>query len=236
MATMRRPRGSQFDLFDMHTVQGILDEYNLGNATSLETLIIDDGIIVNLMDRSETSKKVVVRCGTSGYFLKQVPWYCDNAQQLNFALEFERFLNYLGFLTPKPIETKKGVLFSEYGNAKFVLYELMHGTLYSYKETESKSAAETLASLHMLSRKWQIPENAPQSSLLQIINEHLVLAEQLAVERNEYTLNKNQFKNLSNISVTEFSTLSGEIIPVHGDYIPWNLGYKENKVGSCDRQ
>ena len=232
MSTIRRPKGSQFDLFDMHIVQDILSHYDLGEALGLKTLIIDGGIVVNLMERSDTSKKVVVRCESGNYFLKQVPWYCNNIQQLGFSLEFENHLFNSGFSTPRPVRAKSELLYSEYQKTKFILFELMPGSLFSYKKIECIKSAEALAELHKISEKWKFPETAPRSSLLQIVDEHITLAKQLATERNEYASNQELFNVLSSVSIDTFNIKCHKHIPVHGDYIPWNIGYQHGVVSS----
>ena len=220
--TMLKPRDVEFDLLDRATVEAVVSQYDVGELLRIDSLVIYGDNVLNLLERSQTSRKMALSCDRGRYFLKQVPWYCESRAQRRFSAGLAEYLSSAGIPAPRVLLTTRGEQYAQVDGAWYTLHELLMGETYSFKSGQNLAAAETLAYFHAASAGF-IPEpDAPTMSLQAVVASHVELAMRVGSERGD---DVSPLAAACSHSLLSVSTSALPRVPVHGDYIPWNLAF-----------
>lgn len=225
MSLIKRPKSSQFDLIQVDECKRILSQYDLGTLVRIGSLIVADNNIVNLLERSETSRKFSVYTTKGIFFLKQVPWYCNEIEKIQFSTSYSNFLNMKGLPVPYIFSTKRGANYADTDFGRYTIAELKTGAMFCGDSSEIRSSAEQLALMHKVSEGEVSDFVGERNSPTKVLDEHLNLASKIASERQE---DGRIFDSLKQSS--HFTSLCLKEYCVHGDFIPWNLAYSGGKV------
>ena len=222
MSVQRRPKGSYFDLLTVDGCSRVFSAYDLGDVLAIESLIVENSVIVNLLERSETSRKTVVRTTTGSYFLKQVPWYCAEPALVESSASFASACAAEGLPVPVVHRTRDGALFAEHDGGLFTVSDLAVGMVYSGSAREVAASANVLARMHQVGASCDLPAERPTTTTRWIAEEHIELARRISKERGESTP---VFDALCGMLDTVECPSALQQYPVHGDFIPWNIAY-----------
>ena len=88
MPLQRKPVERQFDSLSQQALQDVVGSFGMGALIAAHTLVVEGDRLLLLSDKSETSRKYVVDTDAGRYFLKEVPWYCDDQQHRDFSRFF----------------------------------------------------------------------------------------------------------------------------------------------------
>ena len=152
MSVKRRPKNSYFDLLTTADCARVLSAYDLGEVVAIESLIVSSDAIVNLLERSETSRKTVVRTTCGSFFLKQIPWYCAQQELVTFSATLANTCSKNGLPVPAVHRTRNGELYTEYDDCLFTVSDLVVGAQYDGTQKLTRSSASVLAQMHNLGR------------------------------------------------------------------------------------
>ena len=227
MGLKKRPKSSQFDLIEITECEKIIDQYSIGEIVRIESLIVSDENIVNLLERSETSRKFSVVTTKGRFFLKQIPWYCDSAEKILYSAGLVNYLHCASLAVPKIFKTNNGMIFAETETGKYTVSELRTGALYNYSFEEIESSAKFLARMHKETRDWAEKLTGEYNSPEKVFSEHIELAKNIANERCE---NVKIIEKIEKEFINHIYSPDMELFAVHGDYIPWNIGYRNQSV------
>src|SRR5215469_14507777 len=106
MPVKQKPISPSFFNFDEGVIQIIADAYDLKEIDTVCPILLDGNQVSLLEVRSETSRKIVLETVDKSFFLKQVPWYCDDEELLSFSHQFQKELFTLGLPVARIIPTK----------------------------------------------------------------------------------------------------------------------------------
>lgn len=228
MSLKRKPRNLAFDLFDNNCVNSILDLYSIGKVKKISNIIFEGNAITLLNEKSQTSKKNVIETETGFYFIKQIPWYCDDERQIKFSHRLIEHLRYKNIPIPRLIYGKDGRSFYSINNCKFEIREFVSGELYQYSFEQIKGAGKILACLHKATTEFLIEPTDPQATLADVINEHINLIRDIHNISNKTSLFLDQIHDFFETYISPIFV--EKKFPVHGDFIPWNMGFKKGEV------
>ncbi len=225
MSVQRRPKGSYFDLLTVDGCSRVFSAYDLGDVLAIESLIVENNVIVNLLERSETSRKTVVRTAAGSYFLKQIPWYCAEPALVEFSASFANACAQEGLPVPMVHRTRAGALFAEYDGGLFTVSDLAVGMLYNESLQQVVASGDLLARMHRVGASCDLPAKGPITTTRGIAEEHIELARRISKERCEST---SVFDALCEMLDAVDCPHALQQYPVHGDFIPWNIAYNSD--------
>jgi Ser/Thr protein kinase RdoA (MazF antagonist) len=225
MVLRRKPVERQFDVLPRSVLAEAIGEYDVGELEHARTLVVEGDRVIILSDKSETSRKYVIDTSRGTYFLKEVPWYCDDPGHRNFSRRLMNHLADAGLPVPRTLRTRAGTWHATVGDSSFVLLEYLPGSPYRHRGDQARSASATLAALHLAAADLDVGDDAPRESLCSIVSEHFDLAGRL------WSIPPGRQAQFDELRVSALSWIGadqeGDDPPtaVHGDYIPWNLGF-----------
>lgn len=223
MVLKKKPVSRQYDSISREILRDAVLQFDVGELHAAHTLVIEGDRVVILSEKSETSRKYVIDTSTGRYFLKEVPWYCDEAPYRDFSRRLMNHLAAANLPVPRVIRAGDGNWSVPVADSNFVLLEYRPGAPYRRTDQHVVAAAEVLARLHRESAKLQVPDDAPREDTASIVNEHFELAHRLRPARSGAG---RIFQALRELAGSTLSAVSRtQVIPVHGDYIPWNLAF-----------
>ena len=222
----KKPRDQCFDLIDEEVIDSALVAYDLRGYRGSRTIIVDGERLKLLSERSETSRKVIIDCGTYGLsFLKQIPWYCDTSDTVRFHHRLTRYLITAGIPVPRIKRTQDDRTWLEAHGGRFVLMEYIDGVPFDGSVGHCATAAHTLSALHRHGESFSIVDSDPRTSLAAIVLSHVMLARKLKSCSIEIL---DEIESFAHRWFSIEEPLS--VIPVHGDFIPWNLAFGKDSV------
>lgn len=225
MNVQRRPKDSHFDLLTVADCAQVFSDYELGDVLSIESLIVANGYIVNLLERSETSRKSAVYTTEGAYFLKQVPWYCARSGLVGFSSTFSNACSKAGIPAPRVYDTRRHKPCTEHRGCLFTVSDLVVGGLYRGEDRQILSSGSVLARMHSLGRSFDQNIWGPQADTMTIVEDHIELASRIA---NEHGLRSDVFEALGKMRDSLAQPHYLRKYPVHGDFIPWNLAFGDD--------
>jgi len=234
MSVMRKPPRPDYFNFDKALVARLADEFRLGDDIAFRPILLD-GAACSLIDvRSATSRKMVLRAGGADLFLKQIPWYCDDAQHIRFTQTFQDAAGAAGLPVPHLLRTQDGHGWLEIADAKYTMTRYVPGHRFAYRKAQAIAAAAELARLHRIGptveTHRQYAGSAHAGDAFRDAAEHVELAREIARERaDDQALAA--LEGLEQCATTAREAAAGwESLPggfVHGDFAPWNLVFAE---------
>jgi Ser/Thr protein kinase RdoA (MazF antagonist) len=229
MPVKKKPISSSFFNFDERIIQIITNEYELEEIDSFCPILLDGNLASLLEVRSETSKKIVLETINESFFLKQVPWYCDDATLLSFSHRFQKELLVQSLPVARILQTKAQDTWVTIQGYKFVLFEYIQGQCYQGNPHQLRSSVQTLAQLHKFAQTYDIEEkNYLAEDLFDLAQAHINLAKDLLLE-DAYPLLDQLQESLEKARRCALQAGWHDLlrIAVHGDYNPWNLLFNE---------
>lgn len=224
MVLKRKPRERQYDSLPEDVLRSAIDKFGIGQLKAARTLVVEGDRVVILNQKTETSRKYVIDTTAGRYFLKEVPWYCDDVAHRTFS---RRIMNHLAteLPVPKVLQTAAGGWEVLIDGSTFVLLEYRSGSPYDRSQGRMASSATTLAHMHEIGRRLPVDHFAPRENLTSIVTQHLDLASEVRPPRTK--LGQAAFAALKDRAGAEMTQVPRESapIPVHGDFIPWNLAF-----------
>lgn len=238
MPASRRPSIDYYDL-DGDVLSIVLNEYGIVDDVSILPILVD-GESGSLLDvRSETSRKVVLEVRGVRFFLKQIPWYCDDEARLNWSCHLQTALCQCGLPVPRIIQNRSGNSWVEIRNKKFVLFEYCEGRRYGGTPSDRAAAGRMLAQMHRVS--FTPAQTSWAEDVFELAIAHIDLLEQCLVPRNgtpdaEFADAHHHFRTYalgafrSRVRTAREACVragwdSLATICAHGDYSPWNVLY-----------
>jgi Ser/Thr protein kinase RdoA (MazF antagonist) len=217
----RKPPGRTFDSFASETFEEIVAGYGLGAVTAVHTVVVEGDQVVLLGEKSETSRKYLIETSGGRHFLKEVPWYCDEPDRIEFSADFGNRLAEAGLPVPMARRGSRGAAYVSAAGSRFVLYDYRPGRLFDGSVIQKASAARGLARLHATAAGLVPRGTAPAESVRGVVRDHLRLATET---RPEQAGPATGFGRLGSVLL---DVLPDEVddSPVHGDFIPWNTAY-----------
>lgn len=208
------PRLEGFN-FDESLLARIAAVYGFHRIDSLRPLLLD-GDHVTLIDvRSETARKMPFVAGGARWFLKEVPWYCDDTT-LAFSHAWQSALDCAGLPVAPPRATIDGNTWVRVDGVRLVVMPQVEGRRWSGDPAEACAAAATLARLHLVSP----PVGGHAGDPFSAAEAHVDLALQQGVVDETGAA---RFRKALTCWRGACDTAALRAGGVHGDYSPWNL-------------
>ncbi len=228
MPLKSKPIELEFDLFDETLLNTVVANYDVGNLLEANSVVLEGDRIVILGEKTQTSRKMAVETSKGRYFLKQIPWYCDDLQSVAFSHKLTIHLAQAGLPVPRLLTSSSGTTWIEIKGSKFTLTEYIAGNSYQGKTAENQTIAQTLAKIHLAGSQCNFDVQSPHESLPQIVASHINLA------RQQPTCTPGVSRILDTLEAYCQQSLiipeSLPLFPVHGDFIPWNIAFHNNEV------
>ncbi|NUP41199.1 MAG: phosphotransferase [Streptomyces sp.] len=218
----RKPPGRQFDAFPPEVFDAIADRYGLGGIRAVQSVVVEGDRIVLLGEKSETSRKYLIETPAGRYFLKEVPWYCDEPGKIEFAVALGNHLADGGHPLARALRCADGAAYASVAGSSFVLFEYRPGRLFDGSQAHRAAAGRGLARMHDgMARFSARPAAADSESVRTVVDQHLRLAAQV---RPAQAGAGTGFDALGRDLLAQLPDEVGDH-PVHGDFIPWNVAY-----------
>lgn len=221
----------------------ICSHYNFYNWQIVPFISMNNEVI-DFIRKTETSRKLILKVNDKVFFLKEIPWYCSKKDFVEYELNFQNFLNLNSLPVPKIIQNKNKKFFTSlnYGKGEkfYFLQNFVFGDSFSNKKTEVKNSAIFLAKFHKISKDFDISKYSKfEESISDLASDMLSLSKNTLnekISKTEFKEDFNQFQKLSKKILAE-SKIKLEAQdyfkykqPVHGDFNPSNLIFKNSKV------
>lgn len=216
----RKPPGRHFDALQLTGFEHILRHYQLGDLISVNTVVIEGDRVILLGEKSETSRKYVLETSTGWFFLKEVPWYCDQAEHIEFSVGLGNYLAGRGLPVALALRCADGAPYVSAGGSRYILFEYRPGRLYDGSDRHRTVTGQALGRMHRLVMGYIPSGQAAVESIQDVVREHLALA----AEVRPGQAGDRDFEALGNDLLSQ---LPDEMLAftVHGDFIPWNVAY-----------
>lgn len=207
-------------------LDAILEAYGLGSRYAAHHVLFEQPAPVALGARTRTARKIFIDTPAGAFFLKQIPWYCDEPSLNRFRQDWTEQLHAAGVLVPKPMRTCSGQAWAEVDDARFTITGAIVGSAWAGGEVPLEAAMRLLASLHAV--KPQRPELATNEDYFDLVADHIALAQDLLEESGaDPSLRlKAAFAPLLARARDQALAAGWNDLPrtgIHGDFSPWNI-------------
>lgn len=217
----------QFDSLSQQALQDVVGSFGMGALIAAHTLVVEGDRLVLLSDKSETSRKYVVDTDAGRYFLKEVPWYCDDQQHRDFSRRVMNFCADRHLPVPRVLPSSDGGWSVQLGDSHFVLLEYKPGAPYG-GGADAHGAGVALGRLHSVTQHMPLEADVPREDLQTITAAHFSLAIEVRPPSVELEARFAEARAYACDLVSGVGVSSLEL-PIHGDYIPWNLGFDAHR-------
>jgi Ser/Thr protein kinase RdoA (MazF antagonist) len=220
-------------------VDAILESYGLGSRYSAHHVLFERPAPVALSERTRTARKIFIDTPAGAFFLKQIPWYCDEPSLNQFRQEWTEQLHAAGVLVPMPLRTCRGQAWADIDGARFTMTGAIIGSAWTEGEVQLAAAMRLLASIHAV--RPQNPELATNEDYFDLVADHIALAQDLLEESGA-----DPGHGLSAAFGPRLAQARGEALAagwsdlpktgIHGDFSPWNIVLSEDggQALACD--
>ncbi|MEV6823602.1 phosphotransferase [Amycolatopsis sp. NPDC051102] len=237
MPVREKPVFKDFLNLDDRVLGLVADRYGLAGVDCFLPILLDGDRCTLLDVRSETSKKAVLEAGDRKYFLKQIPWYCDDPARIAMSTRLQEGLRRSGLPVPRLVPTVDGDLWTSFRGESFVLFDYVRGLRYRGERAQRRAAAQVLARLH---RCRAAVDAVSSEDVFTLAADHVTLLRKVVPEAASV------FEELlTPLERRARNAGFGELpaTAVHGDFNPWNLlfaaGHRVTAVvdfDNCDVQ
>lgn len=213
-------------------------------AYGLETLLVLpflslNGEIIDLRRRTETARKVLLNTERGVCFLKELPWYCSSPEFAAFQTHLLVELADRGAAVARPLATTRGDLFfhDPLTGAILLLQPYLEGRSWTRTPAEAREAGNALALLHSLASRVR---PLPFVGMRDVFGSaHALVALLLdnwtgpqGAKDDIATLARLSLATVEHCRATAYAVGYGTaVIPVHGDYNPFNLIFETTSDG-----
>lgn len=211
----RRPRSHALQYLRDEVLDDIAASFGLGTVRSARLAVGTAGDAFALADRGATAAKVVLRCEHRTAFVKRVPWYVSDAG-LELGLGLAEVARRNGVPVPEVLRSTAGLRFCTVGSERFVVSEFLPAGSYDGSDGALQAVARTLGGLHRAARTLPLAGTVtcnPRST----VEQHLELLEDVESVPMPAALR--------DVLPLLPARCSESLVVVHGDFIPWNLGF-----------
>lgn len=233
MPVSRKPVDIQFFNFDDGALSSIASEFGITEVDSFCPILLDGEFCSLLEVRSETSRKMVIEVGDRKYFLKQIPWYCDDEVHVAFSHSVQTQLNGLGIPAPKLLSTVSGRSWAPYRGIKFCVFEFAPGNRYSGTEIEIRAMATCLAAIHTANISTPPLES---EGVFALAKKHVSLLRDVVPETTIVGgIAEDWDARIDRLQQVALQNGAQELrmIAVHGDANPWNFLFDASRSVSA---
>lgn len=226
MPVKRRPSGYHDHPLTDEEIANVLEAFGSSSSFSAHHVLFEHPHPVMLNDRTKTARKIFVDTPSDAYFLKQVPWYCDEPSLNEFRHGWIETLYAAGVLVPPPLRTLAGAPCAELGERRYTLARSVVGSAWTNGKAQIDTAMRLLASLHAVP-----PQNdhlATNEDYFDLVADHITLAQDLLREKGvdiSGTLTATFQPRLddANRRAHDAGWTTLPRAGIHGDFSPWNL-------------
>jgi Ser/Thr protein kinase RdoA (MazF antagonist) len=225
MPVKRRPGGHTKPISQTE-LNAVIDGYSLGDRYAAHHVLFEFPAPVDLNERTKTARKIFVDTPAGPWFIKQIPWYCDEPALNRFRQAWLEDLHRAGVAVPLPLLAKDGYGWVEVDDARYTATRSILGGAWSGGEQQLSAAMRLLASLHAVQPRH--PELATQEDYFDLVADHFALAQELLLERGV-----DPSQHLTAAFAPRLATLreaahvaGWHTLPktgIHGDFSPWNI-------------
>lgn len=232
MPIKQKPIDTRFFNFDEGTLERVSHEYGIPTL-DLFFPILTDGHTCSLLEtRSATSRKIILGSskdlGTK-FFLKQIPWYCDDHDSVANSHAIQNHLHDRGCPVAAIYKTSEGGSWLEFGREKYVLFEYVHGNRYSSTLPDIQRAAISLGMIHSAGVPKDVSKN--HETIEGLAREHIALLGNNGGTQEEMRiLHDVTSRALSGLKDGSYSNCP--LAVSHGDFSPWNLIFDSRKAAA----
>jgi Ser/Thr protein kinase RdoA (MazF antagonist) len=217
----RKPVARQFDTLPPEVFDTVATQLALGPVRGVHTMVVEGDRVVLLGEKSETSRKFVLETATGRYFLKEIPWYCDDPASIAFSAALGDHLADCGLPVPRAVRRPDDRPYLELSGSRFVLFEYRPGRLFDGSAAARREAGRCLGRMHTAMRGFRPDQSPAHESVRAVVEQHLRLAASVCPEQAGPGT---PLADLVGRVCGELSDDTGDQ-PVHGDFIPWNLAH-----------
>jgi Ser/Thr protein kinase RdoA (MazF antagonist) len=238
MPVKRRPPGYHQPI-RAGDIASILQSYGLGSRFAAHHVLFEQPAPVALGERTKTARKIFVDTPEGAFFLKQIPWYCDEPSLNRFRQDWTEQLHAEGVLVPMPMRTTRGLAWADADGARFTITRAIVGSAWVQGDVQLAAAMRLLASLHGV--KPRSPELATNEDYFDLVADHIALAQDLLEEAGTdpgRTLATAFSPRLERVRA-EALAAGWDDLPkcgIHGDFSPWNIVLSDDgrQALACD--
>lgn len=217
----RKPVSRQYETFGGDDFRTVLEGFRVGSFRSAHTLVVEGDRLILLNEKSETSRKFVVETENGNrYFLKEVPWYCDDDAHIAFVVSIAADTVTAGLPVPTPVLTIGAQPAVTHQGSKFTLSEYRPGYLWTGAPAQIEAAATWLARFHQFGRSRLRDAAGAQTTTRDVLQQHHSLAEDRWPGYGESDVGRTVLELVGRLPLTEAGHLA------HGDFIPWNIAFE----------
>jgi len=238
MPIKSKPQDVHFGLIPDKLIEMILLQYGI-KAWSILPFFSLNKTVMDLNQRTDTSRKVLLRINRKVYFLKEFPWYCSKKSFIKTELDFMDFLHRHNFPVPHIVRTTKGNLFSTIKGKYYALFKFVDGKSWSKSKLEAYNAGMFLGNMHKLSLLYLKSHKNRMNEIGGHVFDHAKKFLNLANNYFKISFTKTKiFKEYLNFSYKLLlkSRLSAAKkgyfslkLPIHGDFNPFNMVFSKDK-------
>lgn len=227
----QKPVRTKFFNFNSALLERVRIEFDIDSPVALRPILLD-GPTATLMEvRSKTSRKAVIATSATQYFLKEVPWYCDTPEFLEFSHAFQKQLREAGAPIPEICETRGHGTWLDYDDRRLTLTRFVKGRRYNFTPLDAEAAGKALFAVHDLQDESKLPMYHGDH-FMDLARDHISL---VPLERPDVNANLSPTVIPALQSITEDfgRVLTGggflelKTFVVHGDFNPWNISYTD---------
>ncbi|HEX6343760.1 phosphotransferase [Umezawaea sp.] len=225
MPVREKPTFKDFLNLDDRVLGLVVDRYALPEADCFLPILLDGDRCTLLDVRSDTSKKAVLEAGDRRYFLKQVPWYCDDPRQISASTRIQEALRLAGVPVARLVPTRDGDLWTSFGDEHFVLFDHVSGLRYRAHPEQVRSAALVLARLHTAA---VTDADAPRETVFTLAADHIALLRKVVPDAADAAAVLEELLAPVERQAAAAGFAALPTTAVHGDFNPWNLLFTED--------
>jgi Ser/Thr protein kinase RdoA (MazF antagonist) len=229
-AATAKPIDMSIGVFSDDQLIRVQQAYGLDSVLVLPFFALNETII-DLRRRTETARKVFIETDRGVFFLKELPWYCASADFADFQTGLLAQLSGLGSPVLMPSVTTSGTLFfhDRLTGSIFLLQPHLDGRSWTGRAGEARSAGGALADLHRAGSRVRVTASggtrdafASAHDLIGLLLAHWTGPAQARDDVREFA--RHALGTVGKCRDDAYAAgYGGSVIPVHGDYNPFNL-------------
>jgi Ser/Thr protein kinase RdoA (MazF antagonist) len=226
------------------TIEQAVREYGITEPWVVLPFLNIEGRGIAVNRRSETARKAIIKTDSELLLLKEIPWYCSNLPFVKYELNLQEELRSAGLPIPPIRRTPRNDMFITMirdSSEKFLFMQpFILGKSWNKSPQKTFNSGKELASLHLASQtsSCAFDRDAPRGNIFDLAVRMIDVGKVEIADKKE-TIRPddihilNSYVNYALERVESCRRVSVDrgyealCIPVHGDYNPWNLIFRE---------